>query len=122
MALNRSQILASWDLKTDEVKVPEWGGTVFVRTMTGTQRDELEVRLKDNKSNVRAYVAARTVCDEVGDLIFSDKDIPELGKKSGAALDRIFEAAIKLNKISSGDVAALEGESPAIPGSGSPSA
>jgi hypothetical protein len=121
--LNRAQILNSSDLKKQEVDVPEWGGTVFVRTMTGAQRDSLEGRVKgENRDNIRAYIAASTVCDEYGRLLFTAADVTDLGNKSGAALDRIFEVAISLNKISKGDVEKLEGESRAIPGSDGPTA
>ena len=35
--------------------------------------------------------------DESGDRIFTDKDITALGKKSAAALDKVFSAARELN-------------------------
>jgi hypothetical protein len=34
MALKREQILKANDIKTIEVEVPEWGGTVRLRTMS----------------------------------------------------------------------------------------
>ncbi len=37
--LTREQILQSDDLPRETVQVPEWGGEVQVRTMTGTDRD-----------------------------------------------------------------------------------
>ena len=36
--------------------------------------------------------------------MFTEKDVVKLGKKSSAALDRIFSAAQKLNRISDDDV------------------
>ena len=36
--------------------------------------------------------------------MFSEKDITALGKKSAAALDRIYEASQKLNRLTDGDV------------------
>ena len=41
-ALTRDEILGADDLKTESVKVPEWGGTVLVRELTGAERDEWE--------------------------------------------------------------------------------
>ena len=37
--LSRDAILQREDIKTEDVEVPEWGGTVRVRGMSGVQRD-----------------------------------------------------------------------------------
>ena len=57
--------------------MPEWGGKVWVRTMTGTQRDAFEKQqLKEPFQDVRARVAVACVCDSSGSLLFTDADIP----------------------------------------------
>ena len=38
----RESIIAANDLKRESVEVPEWGVTVYVRTMTGEERDQYE--------------------------------------------------------------------------------
>ena len=43
--LSRDAILQREDIKTEDVEVPEWGGTVRVRGMTGVQRDAFEASL-----------------------------------------------------------------------------
>jgi len=45
-----------------------------------------------------------TICDEEGTRLFAAKDMDELGKKSAAALDRIFTVAQRLNGLSGEDV------------------
>ena len=40
--LTKDQILKSDDLPSEEVSVPEWGGSVMVRSMTGYERDQFE--------------------------------------------------------------------------------
>ena len=40
--LSRDEILAASDLTKELVEVPEWGGSVYVRAMTGTERDSYE--------------------------------------------------------------------------------
>ena len=40
--LSRDTILAKNDVKVEEVKVPEWGGSVLVRGMSGDQREAFE--------------------------------------------------------------------------------
>lgn len=110
--LNKESILAADDLPKQEVDVPEWGGTVFVRTMTGAERDEFEASLfgDDDKrtfSNMRARLASLTMVDEDGSRLFNSDETAELGKKSSAALDRVFSAAKDLNKMSGEDVEEL---------------
>ena len=110
--LSKEQILKSDDLKTELIEVPEWGGKIYVRTMTGKERDAFEsLFLKSNKDgsidNVRATLAAMTICDEKGERLFKDAEIKELGKKNAAALNRIFAASQKLNKLTEEDVKEL---------------
>ena len=111
--LTKDQILScATDLPTEEVQVPEWGGSVFVRTMSGIERDSFEQSILDAKKtglvNVRARLAVRVVCDSSGARIFDDADAAALGKKSGKALDRIFDVAQRLSGIGAKEVAELE--------------
>lgn len=110
--LNREEILNAPDLLTEEVSVPEWGGEVLVRGMTGTERDAFEteiVLLKDGKKaelvreNIRAKLVARCIVGDDGERIFNDADIYALGKKSAAALDRVFGIAQRLSGITQED-------------------
>ena len=43
--LSRDTILQREDIKTEDVEVPEWGGTVRVRGMSGVERDAFEASL-----------------------------------------------------------------------------
>ena len=104
--LTREQILQCDDLPKETVKVPEWGGEVQVRTMTGTDRDAFEASLiskevgKEGRlENVRARLVSLTLCDEAGSRLFTDSDITALGGKSARALDRVFAVAQRLNGI-----------------------
>lgn len=107
--LTREQILGAADFKVEEVPVPEWGGSVFVRTLSAGERDRWELYLLEGKrEDVRATLAARAACDAEGKLLFEPADIKALSAKSAAALSRIFDAAIKLNKVSKDDVEELE--------------
>ncbi len=112
MTLTRDDILAVPDLKSEVVDVPEWGGSVIVATMSGEARDRFESSVlgkdgKVNTANIRAKLAASTIVDESGKLLFNESDIEMLGRKSCAALDRVFAASQKLNLISNADVEAL---------------
>ncbi len=107
--LSKEAILAADDLPREIVSVPEWGGQVCVRTMTGTDRDAFEASLisRDSSSssqdqrmqNVRARLVSLTLCGESGERLFHDADIESLGRKSARALDRVFAVAQRLNGI-----------------------
>lgn len=121
MALTSEAILGADDLPRRKVSIPEWKGDVWVRTMTGAQRDELELRAMggpnaaQNLKNIRAWMAAQTICDASGRLLFAANDIDALGKKSGAALDRVFEEAQKLNNLGKDDLEEIAKNSVAAP-------
>lgn len=97
--LNKKAILAAMDLKTEDVAVPEWGGDVRVRTLTGTERDAFESGLvqKDGKrdlSNLRARLVSLAIIDENGARPFSETDAALLGGKSAAALPPVSGARL----------------------------
>lgn len=115
MSLTKDQILQSDDLPREEVQVPEWGGSVFVRTMTGIERDSFEQSIVDtngkskgtNLKNIRAKLCAYTVVDDNGERLFTNEEAGQLGTKSSKALDRIFPVSQKLNGMSNEDVEEL---------------
>jgi len=110
MILSKKDILLANDTVIKKVHIPEWGGDVYVRSMSGEQRDQFEALIVTNRNSVenfRAKLASMTVCDEAGNLIFTEADIKELSKKSAAALQRIFIASQKLSRITPNDVVEL---------------
>ena len=102
--LSREEILAADDVRTEEVEVPDWGGTVLVSIMTGTARDRYESSLVDDEGkfvameNLRARFVSACLVDNAGELLFSADDILALGKKSADALDIVFTVASRLNR------------------------
>lgn len=119
MPLSKDDILKVEDMKRELVSVPEWGGDVLVRTMTGCERDQFErelfpdgVNAPQDLSNFRARLASYCLCDEDGQRLFTNtKDVAALSKKGYAALDRILVAAKRLNGIGEEEVEALAGNS-----------
>lgn len=114
--LTKDQILGIKDLQIEKVEVPEWGGYIFVRGMTGAERDLFESSVVDirgssqkiNMINVRAKMVSLTACDENGNRLFDDADVIELGKKSASALQRIFDTAQRLSGLSKEETSVLE--------------
>lgn len=113
MALSKSKILAANDTKLDKVNVPEWGDDVYIKTLSGTDRDLFEdAYSRDKMKNFRARFLVLTLCDDKGDRLFSDEDVDSLGKKSAVVLNRLFEKAWSLNAFRGEDVEALGKDSP----------
>jgi len=115
MLLTRNEILEAKDVKTEIVPVPEWGGDVKVRSLTGTERDALEFALQDDKTNIRAKFAAAAIVDDNGAQVFSAPDIEALGSKSGKALGRVFTAIQRISGLTSDAVEDAEKNSVATP-------
>lgn len=113
--LGRADVLTAEDLTIAEVPVPEWGGVLLVRNLSGAERDEFEagtIKFAGNKviptlENTRARLVAMAACDENGARIFSEADVLELAKKSARPLDRAFEKASELSGLSDADVKEL---------------
>jgi hypothetical protein len=127
-SLSRTAILSKTELATEVVDVPEWGGQVVVRELTGAERDAwegafLDPETRDVKTdymvNARARLVALAVVDEDGERVFHDEDVEKIGKLSGAALDRIFSVASRMSGLSRSDLAELEKNLAGARGAGS---
>ena len=124
--LSRSSLLAKEkieiievDLGKDDKGDPQ---TVFVRQMSGRERDVWErsfvKEIKDNRGTVighdqafedfRAKLAVVTVCNSEGMLILKPSDAPILSQNmSAATLEKIVNAAQRLNAITEEDKEAI---------------
>ena len=115
--LTREAILSAKDLKTETVRVPEWGGDVIVSTMTAASRDAWEMSLvteekgKINTANFSARLLAHCVVNERGERIFTEKDALELGKKSARAMNRCVKVIQRLNALTDSDLEDAKGNS-----------
>ena len=124
--LTKEAISKVKDLVTEDVEVPEWGGTVRVKMMTAQERDIYELSIyedeKNNRSeNVRARLCVSVMIDEKGNRIFGLNEVKVLGKKSAKAVNRVFEVARKLNAIGDDEVKEIEKNLPETPGGDSSS-
>lgn len=103
--ISRESILCKTPaLAREEVAVPEWGGSVWARTLTGAERDRLEIEWTDTaRVNFRARLVAYTACDGDGVNLFTVGDIPALGRQPTSALSRVCDVAFRLNLFTAGD-------------------
>lgn len=116
-ALTAEQILGTaGNLRRERVDVPEWGGHVFVRELTGKERDEYETSIvsigpdgqpKMHSENMRAKLAALSIVNESGERVFTTKQAAALGDLSAAALDRVLDTAKTLSRIGEDELEAV---------------
>lgn len=115
MVLDREAILKANDIEKREVYIPEWGGSVYVRGMTGRERDQFEATIirqrgrntEINMKNARAKLVVMCTVDQEGNRLFTDADVALLSEKSAKALDRIFVVAQELSGITREDMEEL---------------
>ena len=125
--LTREAITRKSAFEMVEVDVTEWGNidpatgerertTVFVRELSARERGELETaqltkrgkpdinKMQERSRNFRARLAVLTCCDADGNPIFRPEDIPLLSEKPVKVLNRICDAALKLNNLTEDDI------------------
>lgn len=122
MSLTRDSILNARDNKLDSVEVPEWGGKLYVRVLSGSQRDQLEAYISTKRSGkaedyagVRALLVQLAACDRDGKQLFQPSDLPAIGERSSLALQRVFDAAARLNGLGAGAVEQAASDFPPAP-------
>jgi hypothetical protein len=107
--LTRDQILAAQDLKTEDVPVPEWGGTVRLREMSAADiQDWLDGKSGDAGADAMASLLAASIVGEDGARLFAMADFAALKAKNGNVLRRLFDVAKRLNGIAPGQAEDLE--------------
>lgn len=124
MALSKEQILAVRDIKIEELYVPEWDGSIYIKTMTAEERDKFEEAIfikdggkrKTDVSGLRAKLCAFVICDEEGNRLFSEAEVEALSKKSAAALTRIFEKAQEISATREDDFEEMAKNSKSVQG------
>lgn len=119
--LDKAAILAIPDIVPILVEVPEWGGCVWVRGLTARERDAFEASMvevdkktgerRPRTGNLRARLVVMGLCDEAGNRVFSDDDIPALGRKSALGMERVFDTIRGLSGMTDADLSLLEGNS-----------
>jgi hypothetical protein len=112
--LSKSDILGRTALRTKEIEIPEWNGSVLIRELTQNERTEVELLVWDGKENkdvmrkLKVNLVILSVIDTEGKRLFDEKDYDELSKKSASAIDRISDAILKLSGITGKETKEIE--------------
>lgn len=109
--ITRKQLLEKDDFQIEKVDLGK-KGHVFVREMTGAERDHFEASIlkkvqngnttsyEQDFENLRAKLAVLCVCDQDGKRILKDTDWLPLGLSLGyRSIDKIVDKARELNGI-----------------------
>jgi hypothetical protein len=115
--LTRDALLQKDDLKIEKVELSR--GFVFVREMTGHEKDVWEQSMLKQKpsgdkrkpveyettlEDFRAKLAVVTVCDAEGTLLFKPEDVKTLSRMMSATnMEKIVDVAQRINAISQKD-------------------
>lgn len=106
--LTVGKILDAEDIRYEPLEVPEWGGKVLLKSLTGEERDRVERMARQFSvgeiAGYSAEIAAMTVCDGNKKLLFSNADLPRLRKKNGEVLRKIFDAVAKQNRLTADSI------------------
>ena len=104
--LTKEQILAI-NPKLEEVEVPEWGGSVFIRPITLAEQAKLadlgnkfeKSPVVDRMKNITLRLVQWAVSDADGCSLFDAKDLELLMNKSASAFLRLQDAILKLSGL-----------------------
>lgn len=101
-------------IRVEPVKVPGFNGDVYLREMSGIDRERYEQGITsgaNEKGHVRAMLVACTLCDESGKLLFGPDSVAEIASWKARVLIPLAEKATELAALSEEDVQELEGNS-----------
>jgi len=124
--LTKAQINSAVDRTWEDVPVPEWGEGAMVRLMelTAADRGYIEagsvvangqspqLRIESLKT-YREKLVAFGLVDENFERLYSNKEIGELSKKSGAVIERLAGKVQELSRMGRFAVKEAEGNSDA---------
>lgn len=124
--LSKADIVAADDIRHEDVDVPEWGGTVRVRGLTGAQRSAIEgtmMAARGQEVSMRVDMFARLRQKLLAEAIVGEDNKPlltekEVAGKSGRVLDRLFAKASELSGMDNDAVEEMAGNSGAAPSGG----
>jgi hypothetical protein len=116
--LTADQIFAADDQVIEPLSVPEWGGKIYVRSISAKERGRIvaeAARFRESKGkNVTfmedfdANFVILAACDDAGSPIFSRDQKAQLLIKNAAVVARIAKRAQELAGMSKEDLEALE--------------
>ena len=127
--LNRNQILEAKDIKTKDIEVHEWGGTIRIKQLSAKEYNDITMNMvnirkmaakqlssKKNSDenledainelaikNQKILLIIKSVVDENMKPLFTEADMELLYQKNTNVIDRIIAEIEEFNAVSSED-------------------
>lgn len=127
--LGRDALMKTDHFEREKVMLDDEGNYVFVRQMSGRERDNFEQSLfkitidkggnevrQQNTQDFRAKLAIQVICDSNGNNLLNEDDIRYISTHwSAYKLEKVAEVAQRINKIGQKDREELEKNSASGP-------
>lgn len=99
--LSATEIEKASDLKTEEIDVKEWGGTVAIRELSVAKRQEYSdyIATKPKDSDIVVAIIAMSLVGADGSPLFQIEDMKALQNRSPAVLQNICKKIYTLNGL-----------------------
>lgn len=96
---NCEEILNRDDFTFEELEVPEWGGTIRIRSLSGNERTKITNMVQKRKDGDGMFeqVVIFAAVDENGKRIFRDDHLSALKEKSATVSQRIGQKVLELS-------------------------
>jgi len=127
--LTFAQIIEADDIEMRRVPVPEWGGAIYMKSMTGQDRDNyiglVQARMvgsgDDRKisdySGLSSHLLQKCMAKKDGSPLFSPAQVRDLQKKNSGVLNRLQTIAQEMNGLTDEEVEKYAGNLKKIPSS-----
>ena len=98
-ALNKADFF-QLKTKVEPLEVDDLG-TVYIKSMTASEREGLEKQMQKEKENngIRATVFIYSVCEEDGSLVFDESDLEAVKGLPSAIVSKVFDFSSDLNAL-----------------------
>ena len=127
--LTRNQILEAKDIKTKDIEVPEWGGTIRIKQLSAKEYNDITMNMvnirkmaakqlssKKNSDenledainemaikNQKILLIIKSIVDENMKPLFTEADMELLYQKNTNVIDKIIAEIEEFNAVSSED-------------------
>jgi len=98
--LSASDIMDAKDIETVDVDIPEWGGFVRLRTLSGEDAVRFVELVKNDPTGAALKIVALSAVDDSGNQLFTHEQVELLKRKSMKAIMRLQKEAMRLNGLS----------------------
>lgn len=106
--LTATEIIEAKDIEIVDVDVPEWGGIVRLRAMSGEEAVTFVESLKGQLATSSARIIASCAVDEDGKHLFTFEQVEQIKKKSLKAIMRLQKEALRINGLTEEGTAATK--------------